>query len=91
MGKSTWYHPLLKGLMIYQFVCYKFQDEAFGLWKETWGKLYPEDSDSRKILNQIHDSHYLVNLVDNDFPKESCLWEIVEKMLEQTESKMDWN
>jgi hypothetical protein len=30
-------------------------------------------------------------LVDNDFPKESCLWEIVEKMLEQTESKMDWN
>jgi hypothetical protein len=60
VGKSTWYHPLLKGLMIYQFVCYKFQDEAFGLWKETWGKLYPEDSDSRKILNQIHDSHYLM-------------------------------
>lgn len=66
-----------------------WKDEAFGLWKETWGKLYPEDSDSRKILYQIHDSHYLVNLVDNDFPKESCLWEIVEKMLEQTESKMD--
>lgn len=66
-----------------------WKDEAFGLWKETWGSLYPENSDSRKMINHIHDSHYLVNLVDNDFPKESCLWEIVERMLEQAGSKMD--
>ncbi|KAJ8319772.1 hypothetical protein KUTeg_001359 [Tegillarca granosa] len=63
-----------------------WKDEAFTLWKETWGKLYDEGSNSRQILDKIHDTYYLVNLVDNEFPKESCLWEIVEKMLELTAS-----
>jgi methylenetetrahydrofolate reductase (NADPH) len=58
------------------------QDEAFALWVKNWGNLYPEGSRSRAIIRNIHDNYYLVNLVDHEFPKESCLWEIVERMLE---------
>lgn len=47
---------------------------------EQWGKLYPENSRSRGIIANIVDSYYLVNLVDNDYPKESCLWEVLEAM-----------
>ncbi|ESO95781.1 hypothetical protein LOTGIDRAFT_214878 [Lottia gigantea] len=58
-----------------------WKDEAFALWMETWGKLYPADSPSREIIHSIQKRYYLVNLVDNEFPKPSCLWEIVNKML----------
>ena len=58
------------------------QEEAFALWKEQWGKLYPADSHSRRITDAIHDTYYLVNLVDNDFPNESCLFTVVQEMLD---------
>ena len=48
--------------------------------EENWGKLYPEGSQSRSIISHISDTYCLVNLVDNDFPKESCLWEVLEAM-----------
>ena len=66
---------------IYFFVSL-IQDEAFALWIRTWGSMYPEGSRSREVIHHIHDNYYLVNLVDNEFPKESCLWEIVNRMLE---------
>jgi len=31
------------------------------------------------------DTYYLVNLVDNDYPKESCLWQLLEAMFVQRE------
>ncbi|KAK4299390.1 hypothetical protein Pmani_028322, partial [Petrolisthes manimaculis] len=52
-----------------------WKDEAFGLWEEQWGKLYPEDSPSRRLIHYITRHYYLVNLVDNDYPRPSCLWE----------------
>ncbi|XP_070561500.1 methylenetetrahydrofolate reductase (NADPH)-like [Ptychodera flava] len=60
-----------------------WKDEAFGIWKEQWGNLYPEDSESRQVINYIYDNYYLVNLVDNNFPEENILWEVIEKMLER--------
>ncbi|XP_045163409.2 methylenetetrahydrofolate reductase (NADPH)-like [Mercenaria mercenaria] len=59
-----------------------WKDEAFALWIKNWGNLYPEASRSRAIIENIHDNYSLVNLVDHEFPKESCLWEIVDRMLE---------
>merc|ERR1711874_698532 len=44
-----------------------WRGEAFAIWSEQWGKLYEPGSES-------------VNLVDNDFPKENCLWETIEDM-----------
>ncbi|XP_071552419.1 methylenetetrahydrofolate reductase (NADPH) [Panulirus ornatus] len=57
-----------------------WKDEAFGLWEEQWGKLYPENSRSQEIIRHFTQNYYLVNLVDNDYPKESCLWDALEAM-----------
>nr|XP_028597377.1 methylenetetrahydrofolate reductase-like isoform X1 [Podarcis muralis] len=57
-----------------------WKDEAFALWIEQWAKLYEEESPSRMILQYMHDNYYLVNLVDNDFPLDSCLWQVLEDM-----------
>jgi len=57
------------------FVVWK--DEAFALWMSAWGSLYPEGSDSRRLLEQIHDSFYLVNVVDNDFEHGDLLGQLV--------------
>lgn len=58
------------------------QDEAFALWIEQWGKLYDEESPSRMIIRYIHDNYFLVNLVDNEFPQDNCLWQVVEDAFE---------
>jgi len=69
----------------------QWRTEAFGLWTEQWGKLYEQDSTSRKIIDSIAESYYLVNLVDNDFPKGNCLWEVMEDMFSRRKlnDKMD--
>ncbi|XP_043931178.1 methylenetetrahydrofolate reductase [Protopterus annectens] len=59
-----------------------WKDEAFALWIEQWAKLYEEESPSRMIIQYIHDNYYLINLVDNDFPLENCLWNIIDDMFE---------
>jgi methylenetetrahydrofolate reductase (NADPH) len=45
-----------------------WKDEAFALWK-VWAHLYDADSSSAKIINNIHATYFLINLVDNDFVK----------------------
>ncbi|XP_006145377.1 methylenetetrahydrofolate reductase isoform X5 [Tupaia chinensis] len=59
-----------------------WKDEAFALWIEQWGKLYEEESPSRMIIQYIHDNYFLVNLVDNEFPQDNCLWQVVEDTFE---------
>uniref|UniRef100_A0A8C5E114 Methylenetetrahydrofolate reductase (NADPH) n=1 Tax=Gouania willdenowi TaxID=441366 RepID=A0A8C5E114_GOUWI len=59
-----------------------WKDEAFALWIEQWAKLYEDESPSRMIVKYIHDNYFLVNLVDNDFPLENCLWQVIDDMFE---------
>ncbi|XP_020951003.1 methylenetetrahydrofolate reductase isoform X4 [Sus scrofa] len=59
-----------------------WKDEAFALWIEQWGKLYEEESPSRMLIQYIHDNYFLVNLVDNEFPLDNCLWQVVEDTFE---------
>ena len=59
------------------------QDEAFGLWEEYWGSLYPPQSVSHKVIDHIMHNYYLVNLVDNNFPEPSILWRVCKEMLEE--------
>ncbi|MEJ1272427.1 methylenetetrahydrofolate reductase [Cricetulus griseus] len=59
-----------------------WKDEAFALWIEQWGKLYEEESPSRMIIQYIHDNYFLVNLVDNEFLLDNCLWQVVEDTFE---------
>ncbi|GMH43579.1 hypothetical protein BSKO_11501 [Bryopsis sp. KO-2023] len=44
-----------------------WKDEAFDLWVYEWGALYDEGSKSRKILQEIRDTWYLVSVVDNNY------------------------
>ncbi len=57
-----------------------WREEAFALWYEQWAKLYDPDSESRRVLENIRTTYYLVNLVDNDFPKGNCLWNVLDDM-----------
>ncbi|XP_035696914.1 methylenetetrahydrofolate reductase-like isoform X1 [Branchiostoma floridae] len=67
-------------------VSFKFwKDEAFTLWTEYWGQLYAEDSKSRELIQHIHDTWYLVNLVDNDFPRDNILFTVIEDMFAEAD------
>ncbi|CAK9170446.1 unnamed protein product [Ilex paraguariensis] len=44
-----------------------WKDEAFEIWSRGWAKLYPEGDPSRKLLEEVQGSYYLVSLVDNDY------------------------
>ena len=44
-----------------------WKDEAFSLWINDWAHIYETESESYKLLNEIYDTYYLVNIVDNNF------------------------
>ena len=44
-----------------------WKDEAFGLWMNDWASIYEQESASFKILKEIYETYYLVNIVDNDY------------------------
>ena len=98
-------HVVLLGLLIYCYNCLGYssngmlkistlllcflQDEAFDLWQQRWGKLYPDDSTSRLVIDDICNNYYLVNLVDNDFIKGNCLWEALERTVHLREVRQN--
>ena len=61
---------------------YYLQEEAFALWQTYWGTLYPEASESRRIITEIQNTYYLVNLVDNDFVKGNKLFSMIDEAFE---------
>ncbi|GMN56080.1 hypothetical protein TIFTF001_025190 [Ficus carica] len=44
-----------------------WKDEAFEIWSRGWARLYPEGDPSRKLLEEVQTSYFLVSLVDNDY------------------------
>ncbi|XP_021752218.1 methylenetetrahydrofolate reductase 2-like [Chenopodium quinoa] len=44
-----------------------WKDEAFEIWSRSWAQLYPEGDSSKKLLEEVQNSYYLVSLVDNDY------------------------
>lgn len=51
-------------------------EEAFALWKE-WKYAYSPNSETYKLLSNIHDSYYLVTLVYHDFKNPEGLWNLI--------------
>eukprot|EP01046_Picozoa_sp_COSAG06_P095455 COSAG06_NODE_41574_length_390_cov_0.470790_1_plen_94_part_10 len=43
-----------------------WKDEAFGLWK-TWAEVYEDGSEAANVLSQVHDTYYLMSIVENDY------------------------
>jgi len=64
-----------------------WKDEAFALWTEEWANLYPPESKSAQVIQSIASDYYLVNIVDNEFPKDTCIYELLEKMFSLKNSK----
>ncbi|EIW70532.1 hypothetical protein TREMEDRAFT_43239 [Tremella mesenterica DSM 1558] len=54
------------------FIAWK--DEAFELGCQ-WAALFPEDSPSRRLINDIMNTSYLVNIVANDFKDGASIFE----------------
>lgn len=44
-----------------------WKDEAFELWKAQWASAYEQGSPSYQVIQDIYDSYFLVNIVDNDY------------------------
>jgi methylenetetrahydrofolate reductase (NADPH) len=37
------------------------------LWIDDWANIYETKSESYKLLNEVYNTYYLVNIVDNNF------------------------
>lgn len=44
-----------------------WKDEAFALWETQWGNAYEDGSVSRKLIKDIVDTYFLINIVDNNY------------------------
>jgi methylenetetrahydrofolate reductase (NADPH) len=44
-----------------------WKEEAFLSWLDQWAIIYGSDSPSHKFLENIHNTFFLMNVVDNDF------------------------
>ncbi|KAF1330216.1 Methylenetetrahydrofolate reductase, partial [Globisporangium splendens] len=44
-----------------------WKDEAFALWLSLWASLYDDESAASEVIHEIHDTYFLVSIVDNDF------------------------
>merc|ERR1719327_2015560 len=53
-----------------------WKDEAFSLWGE-WASIYAEVSESRKLIESISDTYYLVNMVDDNFVSGDLLNDLI--------------
>ncbi|CAM9644273.1 unnamed protein product [Choristocarpus tenellus] len=52
-----------------------WKDEAFRLWIDLWASVYDDESKSAALLHEIHDTYFLVAIVDNDYISGN-LWEV---------------
>jgi hypothetical protein len=47
-----------------------WKSEAFALWLQQWGSIYEAGSEAGELLREVHDSYFLVSVVDNDFVRD---------------------
>ena len=44
-----------------------WSEEAFGLWTNAWANLYDDETDSCSLIYDIHDTYYLVAIIDDEY------------------------
>ena len=53
-------------------------EEAFGIWKE-WSTVYKPGSDSGKLLREVREDVWLVNVIHHAYTEPEALWEFLAK------------
>ncbi|KAJ3451370.1 methylenetetrahydrofolate reductase [Anaeramoeba flamelloides] len=71
---------------------HSWRKEAFALWLWQWGYKYKDGSKSRKIIQNIHDTYFLVYIVDNDFihssvSTEQNVWKVLGRLFAEEDKK----
>lgn len=66
-----------------------WSEEAFRLWTDAWAALYDECSASNELLYQIHDTFFLVAIIDNDYVDSSLFSIFAEIQAAKSEAKVD--
>mmetsp|Transcript_1827 Transcript_1827/g.4212 ORF Transcript_1827/g.4212 Transcript_1827/m.4212 type:complete len:622 (+) Transcript_1827:238-2103(+) len=57
-----------------------WKDEAFALWISQWLSIYQKGSRSSSIIQNIHDTYFLCNIVENDFVKGDGLSKFMDEL-----------
>jgi methylenetetrahydrofolate reductase (NADPH) len=51
-------------------------DEAFSIWRE-WQRIYPAQSTTSKLIYQIREDYWLVNIVHHGYVEKDALWKLL--------------
>lgn len=59
-----------------------WKDEAFGLWLSRWASIYDDETKSSELIHEIHDTYFLVALIDNDYIADKYIWECFDNIID---------
>jgi hypothetical protein len=73
-----------------------WKDEAFALWINQWQNIYEPATSPFNLLQEIHDTYYLVNIVDvcfisyASFPPLYAYWWLTERSPDVIIERLYW-
>jgi methylenetetrahydrofolate reductase (NADPH) len=53
-----------------------WMDEAFSIWTE-WQRIYPPQSETAKLLKELEEDYWLVNVIHHRYMEPEALWDIL--------------
>jgi len=64
-----------------------WSEEAFQLWTSAWAELYDDDTESSELLYHIHDTYYLVAIIDHEYIESDLYSVFTDAMVERSRRK----
>ena len=58
-----------------------WSEEAFELWTQAWATLYDDETESCSLIYDIHDTYYLVAIIDDEYTECELFTSIVDEMV----------
>jgi len=65
-----------------------WKEEAFRLWVSKWADIYDNGTDSNKLIHEIHDNYFLVNIVDNNFVNGN-IFDVLNEVMKTIQERAD--
>ncbi|EWM29162.1 methylenetetrahydrofolate reductase [Nannochloropsis gaditana] len=62
-----------------------WKNEAFQLWTSIWASIYDDESASNALIHKIHDTYFLVAIIDNDFSSTASMWSVFREIIDEKE------